>query len=82
MYAHRHTKKRGTLIVACSAFEAFELARFPKQATKTPRRTTEYTQYLPSSRTENQPHTMRSSGIADIYHTHEHLSLQGFWKSV
>ena len=39
MYARRHTKKRGTLIVACPALEAFELARITEQTTKTPRRT-------------------------------------------
>lgn len=38
MYAYRHTKKRGTLIVACPALEAFELARITEQTTKTPRR--------------------------------------------
>lgn len=38
MYARRHTKKRGTLIVACPALEAFELARITEQTTKTPRR--------------------------------------------
>lgn len=81
MYAHRHTKKRGTLIVACPALEAFELARITEQATKTPRRMKKYTQYLHLSRTENQPHIMRLSGIADIYHTHEHLSLHGLGDS-